>query len=71
MQAAELTHFFAARTSNEPDHNVGRIEFSIVNHLLQERQFDSVDGLIRYCRRPANLGFCPTRAIGPSSPIGW
>jgi len=55
MNERPLREFFAERAAETADRQLGRIEFGLIHHLTRQREFPSVDALVRFCRDPQNL----------------
>ena len=51
-----LTDFFARRADTGSDRHLGRVELGLMHHLLNQRDFATLDSVLAHCRDPRNLG---------------
>ncbi len=55
-----VTAFFAGRSTKCPDRYLNNVDFGLIHHIIHQRQFATLDSLVRFCRDPRNLsGFLP------------
>ena len=51
-----LKQFFTRRTIRGQDRFLGGIDHGLIDHLLRQNDFPTIDSLVAHCRKPQNLG---------------
>ncbi len=51
-----LKRFFTWRIIRGHDRYLGGIDHGLIDHLLRQNDFPTIDSLVAHCRKPQNLG---------------